>query len=179
MESKPKHGSCLLDCHCCQVTQGKKVIIVSPTLDLAWIGLPPVTRHKILNLCAVCIMQQIAGFWPKLGEPLWNRKGKMGLKRTGKQNPTSLSQSKGDFTQLENTWEQILATFSLLLPYFNHFLLFPQVSLSPTPQRDCFCKVSAYFKHLPYDSESYWESCILEEVKSPSFRFLNSTQVGA
>lgn len=32
---RPEHGRCLLDCHCCKVTQRKKVIVLSPTSDLA------------------------------------------------------------------------------------------------------------------------------------------------
>lgn len=39
-----------------------------------------VTGKKNLRACAVCFMQQIAGVWPKLGDPLWNRKGKRDLK---------------------------------------------------------------------------------------------------
>lgn len=39
-------------------------------LKLPWI-FPLATRRKILNLCAVCLMQQIAGFWPKKWESLY------------------------------------------------------------------------------------------------------------
>lgn len=86
-------------------------------------------------------------------DSLYERKDKMGLKDRGKQNPTSLSQSKGDFTQLENTqnnYQPYSASFSLNLTVSFCF----HRSLSPSPHCDCFCKVSAYFKLLPYDCES-------------------------